>query len=292
MNLRKELISEGYEVVSCDLAASNDIVNMDILNPDEIRRTIEEYRPDALVHMAGQANVGLSWQKPQLTVQLNVIGTINILESIRLSKSDIKTVLIGSSDEYGVLKDKGKNVTENILVNPVTPYAISKRTQELFAELYVTNYKLDICVARQFNMCGEGQAKGFIVSDFASGIAEVEAGKKQYLCVGNLDSSRDFIHVKDACRAMRFIIEAGHTGEVYNVCSGKSYKAKEILEYMIGKSEVPIKIKTDPAKMRPSDTPVICGNHDKLTNHTGWRPKYKIEQALDDALDYWRKQIQ
>ena len=141
---------------------------------------------------------------------------------------------------------------------------------------------------RLFNLGGAGQAKGFMISDFASGIADIEAGKRDYLSVGNLESARDFTHVKDACRAIRMLAENGHTGEVYNICSGATHTAKEILDRMIGLSKVPIEVRQDTWRMRPSDTPVICGNHDKLTQHTGWKPILSFDEIIKDSLNYWR----
>lgn len=289
-HLCAELKAHGYDVIKCDLLASTDTVAIDILNPCMIRLVIDEYKPDVIINMAGQANVGLSWKKPQLTVQLNTIGMINILEVLKDTNREIRVIAIGSSDEYGVLGENGKDVTEDYPVKPITPYAISKLAQEQFAQLYVKNYNMNVCMVRQFNLGGAGQAKGFMISDFASGIAEIETGLRQVLTVGNLDSARDFTHVKDACRAIRLIAEKGHAGEIYNICSGRTYTAREVLDKLISLSKVEIQIQTDPQKMRPSDTPVICGNHDKLTTHTGWQPELDLDDIVVDALEYWRMQ--
>lgn len=143
---------------------------------------------------------------------------------------------------------------------------------------------------RLFNLGGAGQAKGYMISDFSSGIAEVELGKKDVMSVGNLESARDYTHVKDACRAVRLIVEKGHVGEVYNICSGTTHTVQEVLDKLIAMAKTEIKVVQDPARMRPSDTPVVCGNHDKLTAHTGWQPKYGIDEILKDALTYWREQ--
>ena len=289
-HLTAELEANGYEVVRCDLKESEDTVAMDIMNPEMIQRVLEKHQPDVIINMAGQANVGLSWKKPQLTVQLNTVGLINILETVRIVNPSIRVIAVGSSDEYGNLKEIGANVTEDIPVKPITPYAISKQAQELFAQLYVRSYGMDICMIRLFNLGGPGQAKGYIISDFSSGIAEVEAGKKEFMSVGNLESARDFTHVKDACRAVRLIAEKGHTGEVYNISSGVTHKAQEVLDKLVSMAKVPIEVRQDPARMRPSDTPVVCGNHDKLTAHTGWQPELGLDQILADALNYWRVQ--
>ncbi len=287
-HLCAELEEKGYEVIRCDLREEPGILSMDIMNLEMIKNVLLEKNPDIVVNMAGQANVGLSWKKPQLTVQLNTIGLINILEVIRIVNPQIRVIAIGSSDEYGNLKERGINVTEDTPISPITPYAISKQAQEQFAQLYVKNYGMQICMVRQFNLGGAGQAKGFMISDFASGIAEIEAGEKEYLSVGNLTSARDFTHVKDACRAIRLIAERGHTGEVYNICSGITHTAEEVLNALIKMAKVRVDVRQDETRMRPSDTPVICGNHDKLTEHTGWVPELSLEKILFDALNYWR----
>ena len=287
-HLAAELKANGYEVILCDLRVSDGIVPMDIMDPEMVRDIISIYKPDVLINMAGQANVGLSWKKPQLTVSLNTIGLINILEAVREISPEMRVITIGSSDEYGSLKDKGSNVTEDMPVNPMTPYAISKSAQDSFARLYTNAYGMNVCMIRFFNLVGPGQAKGFMVPDFASGIAEVEKGEKEYLSVGNLESARDFTHVKDACRAVRLVAEKGHAGEIYNICSGKTYTAQEILDKLLALADRKIEVRQDPSRMRPSDTPVVCGNHDKLTAHTGWEPELGMDIVLEEVLDYWR----
>lgn len=287
-HLSAELEANGYEIIKCDIAEGDGIVAMNIMDQAMIQSVLEKYQPDVLINMAGQANVGLSWKKPQFTVELNTIGLINILEAVRVVNPKIRVIAIGSSDEYGNLKDIGTNVTEDIPVKPITPYAISKQAQELFAQLYVNSYGMDICMVRLFNLGGAGQMKGYMIADFASGVADVEAGKSTQMSVGNLTSARDFTHVKDACRAVRLIAEKGHKGEVYNICSGVTHTAQEVLDKLIGMAKVEVRVVQDQARMRPSDTPVVCGNHDKLTEHTGWKPEIGLDQILRDALNYWR----
>ena len=289
-HLAAELETNGYEVICCDLHESDNIVAMDIMNPEMTLEIISKYSPDVLINMAGQANVGLSWKKPQLTVSLNTIGLINILEAVRQVSPGMRVITVGSSDEYGSLGEKGANVTEDMPVNPMTPYAISKSAQDSFAQLYNRAYGMNVCMIRFFNLVGAGQAKGFMIPDFASGIAEVEKGEREYMLVGNLESARDFTYVKDAVRAVRLVAEKGHAGEVYNICSGRTYTAQAILDKLLTMSDREIEVRQDPARMRPSDTPVVCGNHDKLTAHTGWQPEIGIDTVLEEVLDYWRKQ--
>ena len=287
-HLSTELDANGYEVIKCDLNEGEGIVAMNILDQVMIQNVLDKYQPDVLINMAGQANVGLSWKQPQLTVELNTLGLINILEAVRTVNPRIRVIAVGSSDEYGSLKETGSNVFEITPVKPVTPYAISKQAQEQFAQLYVNSYDMDICMIRLFNLGGAGQMKGYMIADFSSGIADIEAGRSKQMSVGNLTAARDFTHVKDACRAVRLIVEKGHKGEIYNICSGVTHTAQEVLDKLISMAKVDIKVIQDPTKMRPSDTPVICGNHDKLTSHTGWKPELVLDQILTDALNYWR----
>ena len=127
-HLTAELEANGYEVVRCDLKETKDTVAMDIMNPEMIQSVLEKHQPDVIINMAGQANVGLSWKKPQLTVQLNTVGLINILETVRAVNPKIRVIAVGSSDEYGNLKERGANVVEEMPVSPMTPYAISRNS--------------------------------------------------------------------------------------------------------------------------------------------------------------------
>ena len=288
-HLCKELADNGHTVIRCDIAPSAD-EPLDITDADAVKNTASKLRPEVIINLAGQANVGASWKIPQKTVMLNTVGFLNIAEAVKETDKSIRIVAVGSADEYGRLGAQGDNVTEDTPLCPSNPYSVSKYGQELFADIYVKSLGLDICLARLFNISGSGQGKGFMIPDFASGIAETEAGIKEYISVGNLESARDFTHIKDACRALRLIAEKGHSGEVYNICSGKAYKAREILDKLIALSKVTVEVRQDPARMRPGDTPVICGNHDKLTAHTGWMPEISIETVLSDVLGYWREQ--
>ena len=253
-----------------------------------MKSVIAQTQPDAVFHLAGQANVAQSWKIPQKTVEINVIGAVNLLEAVRAYKVGTRVVLVGSSDQYGVLGEAGRLVKETTPTNPQTPYAVSKQAQEEMARVYTRAYGMNICMTRSFNHGGAGQKEGFMIPDFAAGIVRVEKGLADCLRVGNLTARRDFTHVKDVVRAYRLIAEKGHAGEVYNVGSGVTYSAQEILDKLCAMANCPIRIEQDPAKMRPSDTPVICCDHSKLTEHTGWRTKIQMEQMLDDVMQEWR----
>jgi len=290
--LRQELEENGYEVLGLDLQAGPNTLQADLLNREQIEKAVSQARPDAVFHLAGQADVAKSWQIPQKTIEINVIGTVNLMEAVRGFDLAVRMVLVGSSDQYGNLGEAGQCVSETLELKPRTPYAVSKHAQEEMARAYVRAYGMNICMTRSFNHGGAGQRRGFLIPDFASGIVQVERGLASSLKVGNLESRRDFTHVRDVVRAYRLIAEKGRPGEVYNVGSGVTHSAREILEKLCAMAVCPISVEQDPAKMRPSDTPVICCDHGKLTQDTGWEPVIPLETILWETLAEWREKTQ
>lgn len=289
--MRRELESAGYEVTGIDIVEAPGTRCLDLMDKEMICRVVAEEQPDVVIHLAGQANVAASWKIPGETVAINVIGAVNLLEAVRVSGLSTHVVLVGSSDEYGNLGQLGSRVSEDLETRPQTPYAVSKKAQEEMARVYVNSYGMHICMTRSFNHCGPGQKQGFLVSDFASGIARIERGEQDRLLVGNLSARRDFTHVADIVRAYRLIAEQGRPGEVYNVGSGSTWSAQEILDELTSMARCPVTVEQDPSRMRPSDTPVICCDHERLTKDTGWEPVIPMKQALQETLDYWREQI-
>lgn len=286
--LRRELERNGYEVTGLDLQAGDGAILADLLDRAQVHTIIRQVNPDAVFHLAGQASVAKSWSIPQKTVEINVVAAINLMEAVRVANSACRMVLVGSSDQYGNLGAAGSRVTEDLSTNPQTPYAVSKKAQEEMASVYVRAYGMNICMTRSFNHGGAGQRKGFLIPDFASGIVAVERGEAPCLLVGNLTARRDFTHVRDIVRAYRLIAERGRSGEVYNVGSGITYSAQEILDKLCTLATCPIPVKQDPGKMRPSDTPVICCDHTKLTRDTGWEPELSMDSIIQEVLDSWR----
>lgn len=286
--LREELERSGYEVVGLDLASDEHTLRGNILDAKEMKCMVEQISPHVVIHLAGQSNVALSWKIPQKTMEINVNGTLNLMEAIREVNPAIRMVVVGSSDQYGFLGKAGINVSEDLPTNPQTPYAVSKNAQEDLAKIYVKSYGMNICMTRSFNHGGAGQKEGFLIPDFVAGIVRIERGLQNTLRVGNLDSRRDFTHVSDVVKAYRLIAEHGLAGEIYNVGSGRTVSAQEILESLSSKAKCFISVEQDPERMRPSDTPVICCDHSKLTRDTGWEAELSVDMILEDVLLEWR----
>ena len=289
--LREELEQNSYDVVGLDVRSGERTLQADLLDKEQTISALRETSPDIIVHLAGQANVAMSWKIPQKTFEINVIAAINLMEAVREVTPQAHVVLVGSSDEYGFLGSAGASVSETTPPNPRTPYAVSKLAQEQMAGVYARTYGLSICMTRSFNHGGAGQQEGFLIPDFASGVVRVEKGLQPCLLVGNLGSRRDFTHVRDVVRAYRLLAEKGNPGEIYNVGSGTTHSAREILDKLLTLSNMDIPVEQDPARMRPSDTPVICCNHEKLTRDTGWEPQLGLDQILCDVLAEWREKL-
>ena len=286
--LRKELEQHGYEVTGLDLAAGEKTVAVNLLDAEATEALTAELKPEVVFHLAGQADVGRSWKIPAKTFEINVIAAVNLMEAMRKHCPGSALVLVGSSDEYGNLREAGASVNEETPMNPMTPYAISKIAQEKMGQAYARAYGMRICMTRSFNHGGAGQRTGFMIPDFAAGIVKVERGEAEAVSVGNLASRRDFTHVEDVVRAYRLIAEKGRAGTVYNVGSGETHSAQEILDRLIALSGRAIPVRQDPARMRPSDTPVIRCDRSRLTADTGWAPEKGIDDILRDTLEYYR----
>lgn len=290
-NLREELAANGYEVIGIDIASSKPKERIDLLNYAEVNDVICTHKPDAIFHLAGVSTIPQSWENPQGTIALNTIAAINIFEAVRNNSLNTKILIVGSSVQYGNLGSRGELVSEAESTVPTNPYAVSKNAQEEMAMLYVKEYGLHINMTRSFNHAGAGQREDFAIPSFAARIVRIEKGLQQSMKVGNLDSRRDFTHVKDVARAYRLIVEKGVNGEIYNVGSGETYNIGEILHEMIGKATCEIKVEHDVARASKSEMPVLCCDNSKLKKDTGWEPVYTMSEIIDELLNYYRKII-
>lgn len=293
--LQKALEQQNYLVAGTYLpgtlqAMPRNYYPVDLLQPEQIQQLIQQWQPDEIYHLAGQSSVALSWQMPTKTIEINVNGTLHLLDAVRQYKPDCKVLIIGSSDEYGSVQQEDCPVNESHPLQPVSPYGISKMTQEKLAQLYARVYQMDIILVRPFNHIGPGQNTGFVVADFASRIAAIEQGKTEpVLQVGNLHSWRDFTDVADVVAAYVLLMQHGTAGEVYNVGSGKAVEIQQILDKLLALSTADIKVEIDQKRYRPVDVPLVVCDNSKLVTCTGWQPQKPLEQTLLETLNYWRK---
>lgn len=286
--LRDELEKNEYIVSGMDIVGDDDVHCADLTDYSAVKQVIDAVKPDCIFHLAGQASVGFSWENPQLTFDVNVKGTLNLLEAVRCMDKTISILVIGSSDEYGKVREKDCPIKETLETDPCNPYAISKQTQEELCRLFVKAYGMRIIMTRSFNHTGPRQKKGFVVPDFCSRLVEMERAGQYRLEVGNLEAKRDFSDVRDIVYAYRLLLEKGKSGEVYNVGSGCAYYIRELLDKLICISGYSVEVCIDRKKMRPIDLPLIQSDINKLSICTGYYPRYSIEQTLKDTFAYWR----
>lgn len=269
-----------------------EVYDLDILEKDAVKELFETLAPDYIFHLAAQSSVAVSWKRPELTVDVNVKGCVNVLEAARELEKKPRILLIGSSEEYGPSREEENPVTENQPLRPGNIYAATKACQGMLGAIYAKAYQMDVMMVRAFNHIGPKQAPLFVVSDFCKQVAEIEKGLKEpVMYVGNLSAKRDFTDVRDIVRAYSELIQKGTAGETYNVGSGHAIAIQKLLEEILKLSTKEIRVETDPAKLRPVDVPVVEADVTKLVKETGWERKYKLEETLRDILGYWRGNV-
>ena len=255
-------------------------LSLDLLDPRAVSE-IDFRDVSGVVHLAGLAAVGPSYDEPMRYVETNVGIEVNLFEAARAQKARPRFLIISSGALYDPSAKQPLNEKSEVVPN--SPYAVSKLSQEYMA-LYYQRIGFECIITRPFNHIGPGQGPGFIVPDLAEQIVSVARGRQQEIKVGNLDAKRDYTDVRDIVRAYRLLLEKGKPGATYNVCSGTVRSGHEILSGLMQAAGVNYPVKQDPAKLRPSDTPVLMGSHDKLTADTGWLPEIPLNKTLSDVI--------
>lgn len=282
-----------------------EVFDLDLLSQGAVLPLLREWKADYIFHLAAQSSVALSWKKPELTVDVNIKGSLHLLEALReiadqaglpgaVQKSGrkVRVLLVGSGEEYGSVLPQEVPVQETACPRPGNIYAASKACQNMIGRIYAQAYGLDIMMVRPFNHIGRCQSPVFVVADFCRQAAQIEAGKKEpVIRVGNLDVKRDFTDVRDVVRAYALLAEFGKAGETYNVGSGRARSIREMLRIVLEHSSAEIRVEVDEKKLRPVDVPVMEADIRKLQEATGWAPRIALEQTVQEMLDDWRANI-
>lgn len=244
---------------------------------------ISDTGPDVIFHLAGWSDVGGSWSEPVTTYQINVMGTIAVLEAARLAK-DVRVVLASSADVYGLVDGSRLPISELTTAQPRSPYGASKLAAEQTAQAYWHGYGVETVIARPFNHVGPGQSPRFIAPSLALQIAAAERNGGGEVAHGDLSTKRDFTDVRDVVKAYRLLATAGEPGEIYNICSGTAVPISQLFATMAAASSVEIKGRIDDRLLRPVDLPVLEGSFTKLNDTTGWSPTVDLATSLSDIL--------
>lgn len=301
-HLAELLLAEGVEVWGTarrrspreNIAHLEDrlkLVEMDLRDSASVISALKEARPEWLFHLAAQSFVPTSWRAPEETVQVNVLGQIHLLEGLRTLGLSPRFLVAGSSEEYGYVRPEETPITEDNPLRPLSPYGVSKVAQDLLGFQYFRSYGLPVIRTRAFNHEGPRRGEVFVTSNFAKQFALMKQGKAPpVLKTGNLDAIRDFTDVRDIVRAYRLAIEKCEPGEVYNICSGRGYRIRDIVNILQEISGIAVTIYEDPARMRPSDVPMLVGNASRFRAVTGWTPTIPFEKTMEDLYHYWLEQ--
>lgn len=267
------------------------LLDGDLLDPASLRRVVDMSQPDVIYHLAASSSVAASWDTPNEVLQINVAGTLHLLEAVRQLPVDPVVVLACSAEAYGDVGVSPIAVREDHPFRPLSPYAVSKAAVDLLGYQYFRSHRVRTVRLRLFNHAGPRQSDRFVVSSFARQIAEIEAGRRApRIAVGNLEARRDFIDVRDVVRA--YVVAAGaEAGAVFNVCTGTARSIREVLDALLDMAGRPIEVEQDPARLRAAEVPVLVGDPSALTAATGWRPEVPFEATLRDALDAWRTEL-
>lgn len=257
-----------------------------------VRFIVEETQPDYIFHLAAQPIPSLSRYDPWFTLENNIRAQLNVLEAVAQMRLACRVLVVGSSEEYGAVSPDDLPVDEDTPLRPTSPYAVSKVTQDLLGLQYWLSQRVEAIRVRPFNHIGPRQRRGFVAPDFASQIAQIEAGlRPPVMAVGALDVARDFSDVRDIVVGYHAAMTRGQAGEVYNLGAGQAHSVQELLDTLIAASSVAIQVTRDPNRVRSIDVPYMVADCTRMAEQTGWQPRIPFQQSLHDVLDYWREQV-
>jgi GDP-4-dehydro-6-deoxy-D-mannose reductase len=260
----------------------------DVTDPGALTDAIRQARPRALVHLAALSWVAESWREPARVWEVNVLGTVYVLEAVRRECPEARVLVVSTGEVYG--RAERIPTPEDAPLAPVSPYAASKAAAEIACR-QAHEAGLDVVVARAFGHEGPGRDERFAVGSWTRQLAELELAGGGALRVGNLDVERDITDVRDVCRAYRLLLEPSVPADVYNVATGNPVPMSRVVDLLVGMVDCPVTVEPDPERLRPADIPVVSGDASRLERATGWRPEIPLEQTLADTLEAARQAV-
>jgi GDP-4-dehydro-6-deoxy-D-mannose reductase len=281
------LAAGGFEVrgvdrsESCETLPAGAYRSGDLRDAAFVASVIESGKTDCIVHLAAQASVRRSFDEPVATLSDGTLPALHILNHLRTTKARTRVLLVGSADEYGIVSAERMPIAETEPQNPASPYALAKSIQNQFGTMFRSLYGLDTVMTRSFNHTGPGQREEFVLANFARQVAEIKRGKREpVIDVGDLEIRREFLDVRDVCDAYVVLLKKGRSGETYNVCSGNSYRIRDLLDRLCALAGVTVTIRVDPERLS------------KIREHTGWTAKLDIEETLKAMLEDWDQKLE
>ncbi len=266
--------------------------NVELTNYDAIYSLLNTHRPDYIIHLASDSSVGFSWKEPIKSFNNNVNIFLNIIEAVRILNINCRVLSIGSSEQYGKFSQDELPLQESHKLNPISPYAVARVSQELLSKVYVDGYGCDIVMTRSFNHTGPRQDSRFVIPSFARQLVERKLNNSsESIETGDLSIVRDFVDVRDVVKAYLLLLKHGRSGEVYNICSGKGQDLQTMFNLLKKYSGVSVDSIVNNNFIRPNDNPIIIGDNTKICLETGWKPEISIEDSLRDIINFWESKL-
>ena len=262
-------------------------LDVDVTDAKAVARAVAATAPAAVVHLAALSSVDASWDDAGETWRVNAVGTVNVLEAVRLETPEARVLVASTGEVYGRVEQVP--TPEDAPLAPVSPYAASKAAAELACE-QARCAGVDVVVARAFQHEGPGRDERFATGSWVAQIARAEESGGGTVRVGDLSARRDVTDVRDVCHAYVLLLDTSVPAGTYNVATGHTVEMREVLETLVRLAAVPLEIEPDPERMRSSELPVVCGDASRLRAATGWAPRIPLEQTLADMLEAARQE--
>lgn len=267
----------------------------DVLDRSALYRLVAAVRPDRIYHLAAFSSGARARESPDVALQVNAGGTVNLMEAILEARQDFPeldplVLILSSGEAYGDAEPGPRGLSEDVQLRPVSPYGLSKASQELVAHSYRRAAGLRTVVARPFNLVGAGQKEHFVVPSFCRQVHEIAAGRSEpVLHVGDLDVERDFTHVRDGVDAFLAITGLETPEAAYNVCSGRTLRIDALLAWILDEAGVEVEVVVDPERLREGEPRRLRGDPTRLHDSTGWEPRRSVEAAVRETYRWLAK---
>jgi len=283
--LREPALPSGWQIVETGTA-------FDLRDPASVDAELGGRAPDAVLHLAAQSFVPASFEDPRGTIEVNLLGTLGLLQALQRNGFRGRFICVSSADVYGQVPSEKMPIDETLCPEPRNPYAVSKLAAEALCRQWHFSHGLDVVVARPFNHVGPGQDPRFVVSGLARQFALIGLGRRPArVSAGDLEVSRDFTDVRDVIRAYFGLIEGGVPGRIYNVCSARPTRLLELVDLLRQITGLDPEIVVDPTKLRANEQKTAFGSAQAIADAIGWAPRIELRQSLQDLVSFWHREI-
>lgn len=261
-------------------------LEVNLLDGVKLKSVLNQFKPQYILHLASFSSVAFSWRYPEESFVNNTNIFLNLTSALKELNLPCRILSIGSSEEYGDVSVKDLPLKEEMRLQPISPYAVARVSQEMLSKVFVDSYHLDIVLTRSFNHIGPWQDERFVVPSFIRRILDIKKNGevKGIIEAGDTTIVRDFVDVRDVVNAYYMLLMNGTPGEIYNVCSGNQITLSDIIDQIAEIVGIEVTTRVNPDFLRPNDNCVIVGSHDKITKELGWKPQITREQTLRDMI--------